>query len=314
MNQPQPQAPMVSVVIPTYNEESRIRNCLHSIFAQRTEHSFEVIVVDSSRDGTADLVRREFPEAQIIQRTQQTFAAEARNIGIENARGSLVAFIDADCVAEPDWLNAIVSAHRSHFLAIGGPIALNTPATLAGTALFGIEFAEYGQSSPAREIRWLPSCNLSVKRAALEQYGGFPTHMQASEDMLFCRELMEKSGAPLWFDPAIRIRHSNRNDFAGLRSKMKTLGYWSGRLRAFNVVPGGFLLRYPFTIPLLLPYRLGMVIARLLFRSRDPRLIAMAILGWPLLGYGLWCWTYAFYKGTRSASQPSVTSGSDGSD
>jgi len=295
----------VSVVIPTYNEAHRIRNCLHSIFAQATKHTYEVIVVDSSRDDTSGIVRREFPAARVIHREQQTFAAEARNIGIENALGSLVAFIDADCVAEPDWINAIVAAHCREHPAVGGPIALDSPATLAGTVLFGIEFAEYGKGSPAREIRWLPSCNLSVKRAALELYGGFPTHMQASEDMLFTRQLMDRSGSALWFDPAVRIRHSNRNDFAGLRSKMNTLGYWSGKSRAINVIPGGFLLRYPFSVPLLLPYRLAVITARLLFRSRDIRLMTMAVLGFPLLGYGLCCWTWAFFRGIRSTAQVS---------
>lgn len=292
--------PLISVVIPTYNEQEQIRSCLTSIFAQRTTHSFEVIVVDSSQDDTPHIVRREYPEVKLIHRDRQTFAAEARNIGIENANGTIVAFIDADCVADINWVTAIARSLRRDYPAVGGAISLNSPTTIAGAALFGIEFSEYGPGSPGREIRWLPSCNLAVKRAALKEFGVFPTHMQASEDMLFTRQLMQRSGAPLWFDSQMRILHSNRNNLAQLRDKLSTLGYWSGRSRATGLIPGGVLLRYPIAVPLLVPYRLIQVMNRLLLRSRDARLVAMALLGWPLLIYGLVGWTRAFYRGVRS--------------
>lgn len=294
--------PLISVVIPTYNEQDKIRNCLTSIFAQQTSHSFEVIVVDSSKDDTPGIVRREFPDVKLIHREQQTFAAEARNIGIEHASGIIVAFIDADCVADIHWINSIAGLEGCDHPAVGGAISLNSPTTIAGAALFGIEFSEYGPGSPGREIRWLPSCNLAVKRAALEQHGVFPTHMQASEDMLFTRQLMQRSGKTLQFDPQMRIHHSNRNNLAQLRDKLSTLGYWSGRSRATGLIPGGFLLRYPFAIPLLVPYRLMHIVTRLVLHSRDARLVAMALLGWPLMAYALVGWARAFYRGVRSVS------------
>ena len=296
------QQPRVSVVIPAYNEERRIARCLASLASQSTQHAFEVILVDSSQDDTPNLVRRQFPQVKVIHREQQTFAAEARNIGIDHARGEIVAFIDADCVADQRWIDAVVAAHQGDHPAVGGPVQLDSPATLAGVALFGIEFSEYGRGSPEREIRWLPSCNLAVKRAALEAYGGFPTEMQASEDMLFTRRLIERSGSSLWFDPAMVIRHSNRNTFRELKDKLSNLGYWSGRSRATGVIPGGFILRYPALIPLLVPYRLINVLGRLLLRSKDGRLVGMALLGWPFLIYGLIWWAVAFRRGAASVT------------
>ena len=142
--------PLISVVIPTYNEQDQIRRCLTSIFAQQTAHSFEVIVVDSSRDDTPDIVRREFPDVNLIHREQQTFAAEARNIGIEQASGTIVAFIDADCVADIHWISAIAGLEGCDHPAVGGAISLNSPTTIAGAALFGVEFSEYGPGSPGR--------------------------------------------------------------------------------------------------------------------------------------------------------------------
>ena len=303
MSEEQQSAPLISVVIPTYNEQDQIRNCLTSIFAQQTSHSFEVIIVDSSKDDTPEIVRREFPQVKLIHREQQTFAAEARNIGIEKATGTIVAFIDADCVADTSWLEAIARHQHGEHVAVGGAISLNSPTTIAGAALFGIEFSEYGARSPSREIRWLPSCNLAVKRDDLKQHGVFPTHMQASEDMLFTRQLIQRSGKSLHFDPGMRIRHSNRNNLAELRDKLSTLGYWSGRSRATGLIPGGFLLRYPLVIPLLVPYRLIHIVTRLTLHSRDARLVAMALLGWPLMAYGLIGWARAFYRGVRSVAK-----------
>ncbi len=292
--------PLISVVIPTYNERDRIGNCLASVFAQQTEHQFEVIVVDSSEDDTVEVIRSQFPDVRTVRREQQTFPAEGRNIGIDIAQGDVVAFIDADCVAEEGWLEAVAQIQDERAVGIGGPVVLDSPATLAGATLFAIEFSEYGRGSPKRKIRWQPSCNLAVKRSAIEAYGNFPTDMQASEDMLFTRKLMEGSGMPLLFDPQMRIRHSNRNTWSQLKGKMENLGYWSGRSRATGLIPGGILLRFKFLVPLLVPYRLAKIVGRIVFRSRDTRLIAVGLIGWPLLIYGLAIWARSFMRGARA--------------
>ena len=309
MSEAQERKPLISVVIPTYNERKRIRYCLASIFSQQSPHPFEVIVVDSSEDETQEIVKREFPDVKLIRRDQQTFAAEARNIGIDHAEGSVVAFIDADCVAEPNWLGAVARVRDCAGAAVGGAIILNSPTTVAGAALFAVEFSEYGRGSFRREIRWLPSCNLAVKRSTLDKYGKFPIDMQASEDMLFTRQLRQRSGAPLYFDPDMRIRHTNANTLSQMRDKLSTLGYWSGRSRATGLIPGGVLLRYPIAIPMLVPYRLIVIVGRLLFWSRDFRLIAIALLGWPLLLFGLAGWALAFFRGVQAVSDRGARAG-----
>lgn len=292
------QDPQVSVVIPTFNEERHIRSCLRSILSQHTRVSFEVIVVDSSTDATPQIVQAEFPHVRLIRRDQRTFPAEARNLGVEQSRGQVVAFVDADCRADDSWIEAIVAAHRQPYLAVGGSVSLVRPYTVAGAALFAIEFSEYLPSGSPREARWLPSCNLSVKREAFNRYGGFPVTMEASEDIIFTRHLAVRSGVPLWFDPRIRVAHINLNSMEDMRRRLRKLGYWSGRSRHSGLVAGKFLSRLPFLTPLLVPYRLTVIIGRLLRRLvADWRLVLWSVACWPLLAYALCVWASGFRRG-----------------
>jgi len=294
----------VSVVVPSFNEEAHIRHCLLSLSHQQTARPYEVIIVDSSTDATPQIIRREFPTVRLIRCDQRTFPAQARNIGIQQARGPLIAFLDADCIANPLWIDAIICAHQKDNLAIGGSIALAPSFSLAGAVLFAIEFSEFTPGSPPRQIRWLPSCNLSVKREALEKYGAFPTHLEASEDILFTRNLKVQSKTALWVDSRIKIAHTNRNSFADFRQRLKKLGYWSGRSRGSGIIPGGVLLRHPILIPLLVPYRFIVILLRLLFRSTDTRLFFLCLLCWPLLLYGLIIWAQAFWHGVHQIQPP----------
>lgn len=98
----------VSIVIPALNEESYISRCLVSVLEQDYPRDrLEVVVVDNgSVDATASIARR-FP-VRVIEEPRAGVAG-ARNAGIRAARGEIVAFIDADCIAKPAWLRELLS-------------------------------------------------------------------------------------------------------------------------------------------------------------------------------------------------------------
>lgn len=98
-------AELISVVVPCYNAGRYIAGSLRSVLAQ-TSSPLEIIVVDDgSSDGSADLVRREFPDVVVLSQANQG-AAAARNLGIRHARGEWVAFLDADDLWLPGKLEA----------------------------------------------------------------------------------------------------------------------------------------------------------------------------------------------------------------
>ena len=98
--------PDVSVVIPLYNKEKYIRRSIGSVLRQ-TAGNFEIIIVDSSDDGSTDIVDQ-IGDPRIIHIIRdRTRAARARNIGVQIAKSDLIAFLDADDEWLPDHLEAL---------------------------------------------------------------------------------------------------------------------------------------------------------------------------------------------------------------
>src|SRR3990172_89116 len=126
--------PMLSVVIASYNSAETIVGCLASLENQSTDKDFEIIVVDSSTDGSAKLVEEKFPGVKLYRFSTRKFCGDARNFGISIAEGEIVAFIDADCIADEDWVNEILKAHKALYPAIGGSIANGNPESYVGWA------------------------------------------------------------------------------------------------------------------------------------------------------------------------------------
>ncbi len=105
----------VSLVIPAYNEESVIRQCLIAAIYQSVP-AHEIIVVDNmSKDRTAAIVRQmqdEYPESPIIllSQDQDQGLIPTRNFGLNHATGDVLGRIDADSVVEPDWVEQVQRA------------------------------------------------------------------------------------------------------------------------------------------------------------------------------------------------------------
>ena len=119
---------MFSVVVPTYNRAALLLQVLRSLAAQRTEAPFEIIVVDNgSTDGTRQ-VAAAFPGVRYVRETRPGSSA-ARNAGIAASRGEVIAFLDDDVVAEPDWLEALRCAYAAlpDAWCIGGRVILRLP-------------------------------------------------------------------------------------------------------------------------------------------------------------------------------------------
>ena len=96
-----------SIVVPFFNAEKFIERCVQALVAQTfPADRYEILMVDNnSQDSSAGIVRR-FERVKLLQETEQGSYA-ARNRGIQDARGSIVAFTDPDCVPREDWLEQI---------------------------------------------------------------------------------------------------------------------------------------------------------------------------------------------------------------
>lgn len=220
----------VSVVIPTYNNPARLLECLAGLAAQEpVDARVEVVVVDDgSTDDTparVEAARAGFPYPLICVRKANGGVSSARNAGIREARGEIVAFLDHDCIPRPDWLRRVVRALAAHPEAsgVGGVIE---PAGTESRISRYID-ARRLLSEPTVEdgrVTFVITANSAFRRPALEEVGGFDERFPlGGEDVDLSRRLLE-AGRTLARDDAMVVRHHHRTR---LRPFVKTF-YWYG--------------------------------------------------------------------------------------
>jgi GT2 family glycosyltransferase len=197
--------PDLSIIISSYNARKTISCCIESLRRQRTTRHFEVIVVDSSNDDTAQLVRDHYPNVRLITSPIRIYCGDARNIGMSVIRSDLIAFLDADCYVDENWVDVVFQAHRSEALLVGGIIDNIPHLGLVSWAYYFCEFSLWLPARSHRHIREMAGCCLSFKKAAYEQYGPFIEGTYCSDTAFQWR--LQKDGHNVLFDPVIRVYH-----------------------------------------------------------------------------------------------------------
>lgn len=201
----------LSVIITTYNARETVAQCLNSLRAQSIAGAFEIVLVDSSTDGTAELVAEHYSEVQLICFSERKFCGGARNAGIACASGNIIAFLDADCIADPRWAEAILAAHRENGdLLIGGIVDNGNPESYVGWGYYFGEFSSWMPGTLQGHVEEIPGCVLTLKRAAFERYGPFIEGTYCSDSALHW--LMAYDGHRPLLVPAIRVAHLNPSD------------------------------------------------------------------------------------------------------
>ncbi len=236
---------MLSVIIPSYNSEQTIAQCLASLHRQTYSGPYEIILVDSSDDATPRLVTASYPSVTLISLKEKTDPGTARNRGIAAAHGDILAFIDADCIAAPDWLEKIAAAHRAPYGAVGGSIHNAAGGgSLIAWAGYITEFREFLPEQPQREVFHIPTCNISYKKALFDRCGYFPGEYYPQEDLVFHYRAREK-GETMLFDPSIHIYHHHRTLLSAYLVHQTRIGEATAGVLRITGLEGSFLLRHP---------------------------------------------------------------------
>lgn len=289
-------SPAISVIIPSYNSRQTIGRCLDSVIRQEIDEPYEVIVIDSSTDGTDDIVCQNFPTVHLISFETRVGAAEARQEGIKLATAPIMAFTDSDCVVQPDWLNSLLKRHREgDYAGVGGSVMNGTPRSAVGSAEYLFEFNEYHPLAPLRFVTNIPTCNIAYTRSALLNHrfeGGPSGRFYQAEDMVLNWELVRR-GAKILFDPQIRVVHLNRT---ALRSAMRhhyLLGRSSCWARKRTDLPGQIFARTPALAPTMPILRLARIAWRLFSFSKVDAARFALLLPLLLLLAGAWASGFA---------------------
>ncbi|RLC98518.1 MAG: hypothetical protein DRI77_04870 [Chloroflexi bacterium] len=291
----------VTVLIPAYNAASTIRGTLSSLLAQNFKEPYEVIVVDSSSDETPRIIAEEFHMVRLIHLDRQTDPGTARNLGLVQAGGEIIACIDADCIAPPDWLECMAAAQRAGHQVVGGTIENGNPESLIAWAGYLGEFREWLPTGRARLVDHVPTCNISYHRSIFTRFGGFPTEFYPQEDLLFHWRLAQH-GAPIWFDPNIRVRHVHRSTWRAYNRHLRRIGRITARVLKLTGEEGVFLARSPalalLAAPLLPPVKWLRTIG--VFMSQQPEVLREHGLALAPFLVGLYAWAVGFVEGAWS--------------
>ncbi|MBO0685533.1 MAG: mycofactocin biosynthesis glycosyltransferase MftF, partial [Candidatus Dormibacteraeota bacterium] len=211
--------PQVSVVIPVKDRPEQLAACLRSL--RRLSYPpdrLEVIVAD---DGSAAPVPAP-PGVRVLRSERSAGPAAARNLGARGAGGELLAFLDSDCAAAPDWLQELVPEFADPEVAAAGGRVL---AAREWTWLERYEAARssldlgprYAQVRPRHPVSYLVTANLVVRRAEFERLGGFDAELQGGEDVDLVWRLVA-AGRRVVYQPRGQVRHRYRPQLADFLS------------------------------------------------------------------------------------------------
>jgi O-antigen biosynthesis protein len=206
--------PLASVVVCSFNGERWMAGCLEAL--SRLDYPrYEVIVVDDgSTDGTAAAAAK-FDFVRLIS-TDNGGLSRARNVGLEAARGAVVAYLDDDARPEPSWLSHLVRALMDGpHVAVGGPNIAPPDDGLAADCVANAPGGPTHVLLSDGEAEHIPGCNMAFRADALRAIGGFdPVFRVAGDDVDVCWRLQEH-GETIGFAPSAMVWHHRRPSLRG---------------------------------------------------------------------------------------------------
>ena len=232
----------ISVIVCTHNRSDLLPRTLESLLVQDYPASeYEVIVVDNrSTDGTKEAVSRLKDRVRYVY--EETIGlSHARNRGIRESRGEIVAFIDDDARAEKNWLSAI---HRAFdglkdAACVGGKVLLEwaapRPSWWTDNMNPHLSAVDYGNQVKKLGYPAYPfGTNIVFKREAAEKAGGFNPELGrigkkflAGEEIEICLTI-EKQGGGIYYSPEMVVHHWISPDRV-TRESIYRKSYWHGR-------------------------------------------------------------------------------------
>jgi GT2 family glycosyltransferase len=285
---------VVSFIVPSYNSSATLPLCLHSIRNQDATVAREVIVVDSSDDGKTAGIAGAFPEMKFIRLAERTNPAKARNLGLAEATAAWCAFVDADVVLSENWLTNALKASSGDVAGMCSSVEPYPDTNSLGFCHFLIQFSKFLPFGSPRKLPIIPSFAFLLRRSEAGESGGFPEDFPMLEDFLFSQRLSQRTGRPFLFCPAMKAFHINRRHWAVISSQLRNHGTWSARARCLAQLPGTTLREFPLAVPLLVPYRLGLILARTARWNLNSFVRALMLS--PVMIAALILWAGAFYR------------------
>jgi len=204
--------PKVSVIICVYNGGKTIGRCIDSILNQDYDN-YEIIVVnDGSVDGTESVCRGYGDKIVYFRNKVNLGVAGARNRGFSLSRGDYVAYTDSDCVAEKNWLSALVRyALDNKVEALGG--AVLTPGDLGFFArCVGTLHKPAAILQSENIAKDIPTANALFSKSLYSETKGFDETFRVSNEDTDLLIRMQLKGRDIHYEPRAKVYHYHKNN------------------------------------------------------------------------------------------------------
>ncbi len=204
--------PYVSIVVASYNEEKYIYKCLNALMILNyPKDKLEIIVVsDGSKDKTVEFAKK-YP-VTIIDLVQNRGLSYARNAGAKASKGEIVAYTDADCEPDPDWLLFLVQGFDNEKVGcVGGPNITHPDDPFIGKCSAQAPGAPTHVLIDDITADHVPGCNMAFKKDVLLKIGGFDEIFRIAGDDVDIEWTLQKEGYIVRYNPAAQVFHHRRS-------------------------------------------------------------------------------------------------------
>lgn len=223
---------IISVIIPVYNDKERLKKCLQALSRQSLDKKFEILVVDNGSNENVEELTNQFHEVKYFFENK-TGSYAARNCGIRHSSGEILAFTDADCIPDEEWLK-----EGLHFLernkdcsAGGGEIDFIFYSQEPNLIEFYDSVFGFRQKKSIFEHNYSVTANLFVRRSSFEMIGLFNNDLKSGGDVEWCRRLIQKGGKLCYIKNA-EIKHPALRSFKNFKNKYARIA--GGRFQKDN--------------------------------------------------------------------------------
>ena len=231
-------APDISIVVPVYNQAPSLPVCLESLLSQRpSATTCEILVVDNASTDASREIAGRYPSVRVL-RESRPGAYVARNRGASEARGAVIAFIDPDCVAAPDWLEKIADAMSDPGTGLVQGYRRAAVDSLPVRVLADYENAKaaYILGSGLEELYYGYTNNMAVRRELFEEVGPF-VEVPRGADTIFVRRVVKaRSAAVVRYRPDMVVTHGELDSVASYFRKVYLYGRHRQRTQPIEAI------------------------------------------------------------------------------
>ncbi len=221
--------PLVSVIIPVFNDTDRLRLCLEALSQQTyPQSSYEVIVVDNGSDKSPETLLSNFPGMEIrflFEAKVGSYAA--RNLAIQHAQGDILAFTDSDCIPNRDWIQKgteKVSATNNCGLVAGKVTIFYQNGEPSNSAELYDKVSAFPQKRYVEKGKFGVTANLFTLKRIFQEVGYFNDQLVSAGDNEWGTRVNEAGYQMAYAEEAV-IKHPARNSIKSIRNKALRVAY-----------------------------------------------------------------------------------------